>query len=72
MDKPEAKRRARWAAAGVVESALANGWELEYLTDNGSDRELELINTALNDVCRMLRRGLPEDYEPVDVAWDGP
>lgn len=63
MDRREAKRRARWATAQLVEEALASGWELQRLTDDDSDKQEGMILEAFAEVLFMLRCTLPEGYE---------
>lgn len=56
MNKREAKRRARMAAADVLHAAIANGWELEDLTDDGSKEQTDMIEAALREIIAMLSR----------------
>lgn len=64
MDKREAARRARWAAANAIIGDVQNGWDLHALTDDDSDEQAEMIRDALHEVARQLRRRLPPGYVP--------
>lgn len=53
MNAQEAKRAACWRAAGVVENALAGGWdELDRLYGDDAGK----VRAALNDVVAELER----------------
>ncbi|MEV0830854.1 hypothetical protein [Nonomuraea rubra] len=64
MNKRDAKRRARWAAAAVINGAIASGWDIHALTDDASDEQHDVIVAALREVIREIERPLPKGYAP--------
>lgn len=71
MNKREVKRRARFAAAQLIENGIDNGVAL-LLTDDGSDEQIVEATAALRAVAHSLVRTLPSDYEPpiYQQQWD--
>ncbi len=57
MDKPTAKRRACWVAAGYVRSCLEAGAEIETHTDGDPySADTERLNDALHEIIAELER----------------
>ncbi|MFJ2029444.1 hypothetical protein [Streptosporangium sp. NPDC087985] len=63
MDRAEAKRRARSAAADIIVGTIEAGWAIDDLTDDGSEEQTAMIDAALREVAAEIRRRLPEGYE---------
>lgn len=63
MDKREAKRRARAAAADILIGTLEAGWEIGDITDDGSEEQCRMIHAAVEELAREIRARLPEGYE---------
>ena len=51
MNKREAKRRAWWSAAAIVQNALDCGWEIEA---GLSEKDAERFAVALSEVIRAM------------------
>lgn len=63
MNRHDAERRARAAAADVLLGTIDAGWGLAWLTDDGSDEQVEMIDAALRELAAEIRRPLPAGYE---------
>ncbi|WP_344923060.1 hypothetical protein [Streptosporangium oxazolinicum] len=62
MNRRDAKRRARAAAADVIIGTIESGWALDDLTDDRSDEQVAMINAALRELVAEMRRRLPKGY----------
>ncbi len=71
MDKREAKRRARLAAADIIVGTIEAGWEISSLTDDASEEQTAMIDAALRELSDEIRRRLPSGYELPPLPSEG-
>ena len=64
MNRAEARRRARYITAYLVETSIDAGMNLHDRTEHGTDAGAAQLEDALRAVADMIRRPLPPGYDP--------
>lgn len=65
----EAKRRAKFMAAELIDGSIDAGLDVASYTETDSDEEADLLERELRAVADSIRKGLPSGYrlDPRDV-----